>query len=372
MPKGRGPVAQRKCMIAIGNCASALDAIVYAVPTPVAVIDERLRVQSANRAFLAVFELAMTDVTGRSLLELGDWRPPELGSRLDAAAATRTRFDDIEAVYVGAAGERVLRLAASPIPPCSGRALTLIGIADITERQRLEQMRSAAARERDAFLDAISHELRTPLSAILLWAQLLRDLDPADPRHAEGIDTIIASARCESELVDDLLELALSRTGVLNVKLEPLDPSLIVEAAIDAMRNDAGDKYIAIDIELARGLQIAADAARLHQITAKLVSNAIKFTPEGGRVMVSLAIDRGVLELRVRDNGHGIAPGFLPRAFEPFSRADDSTTRVHRGLGIGLALVRHFVERQGGTIDVTSLEGEGATFTVRIPAGTAP
>jgi PAS domain S-box-containing protein len=372
MPKGRRPAVQHQCMIAIGACARAVDAIMYAVPTPVVVIDDGLRIESANRAFFAMFGLAMSDLNGRTLLELGDWRPPELVSMLDAATATGTRFDDVEAVYVGATGERVLRLAASPIPPYSGRKMTLIGITDITERQRIEQMRAAAARERDAFLDALSHELRAPLSAILLWAQLVRDLDPADPRHREGIDTIIASARCESQLVDDLLELALSRTGVLNVKLERLDPSLIVEAAIDGMRNDAGDKYIAIDVELTRGLQIAADAARLHQITAKLVSNAIKFTPEGGRVMVSLAIDRDVLELRVRDNGHGIAPGFLPRAFEPFSRADDSRTRVHRGLGIGLTLVRHFVERLGGTIDVTSSEGQGATFTVRIPAGAAP
>ena len=124
-----------------------------------------------------------------------------------------------------------------------------------------------------------------------------------------------------------------------------------------------------IQAELARDARVRADPRRLRQIASNLVSNAIKFTPIGGHVTVSLSRTDGVVELRVKDSGKGIHREFLPHVFEPFSHEDTSTTRVHEGLGIGLALVRHLVERQGGTIAVESAgEGHGATFTVRLPS----
>jgi signal transduction histidine kinase len=150
-----------------------------------------------------------------------------------------------------------------------------------------------------------------------------------------------------------------------------VDPSAIVEAAIDAARPEASVKRIAIETTLATGSSITADPRRLRQIASNLLGNAIKFTPEGGQVSVALTHDDGAMELRVRDTGPGIAPEFLSRVFDAFSRADSSMTRTHHGLGIGLALVQHFVVRQGGTIDVASPgagAGAGTTFTVRIPS----
>jgi signal transduction histidine kinase len=215
----------------------------------------------------------------------------------------------------------------------------------------------------------VSHELRTPLSAILLWAEALRGLDDSDPRRLRAIETIEQCARAEAQLVDDLLDLALSRTSELAVKLVAVDPSVVIEAAIEAARPDADAKQIAIETTLASGPKIVADPRRLRQIASNLLGNAIKFTPEGGKVAIALARDRGAMELRVRNTGPGIPPEFISRAFEAFSQADSSSTRIHHGLGIGLALVRHFVVRQGGTIDVASLgAAEGTTFTVRIPA----
>jgi two-component system CheB/CheR fusion protein len=343
-------------------------AIVETVPTPLVVLDDRLRVESANHAFYAAFQVAASTVVGRGLLELGEWRDPALQARLESVVATGISFDDVEVEFRSRAGERVLRLGARPLPPIEHR-LILIGIADVTERRRLEQAREAAARERDMFVDAVSHELRTPLSAILLWAEALRELDRDDSRFTQAIEIITQSARCEAQLVDDLLELALSRTSELAVKLEAIDPSSIVQAAVDAARPDAEHKQIAIETALASGSRIAADPRRLKQITANLVGNAIKFTPAGGRVAVALALHDGAMELRVHDSGPGIPSEFLARVFEPFSQADHSRTRAHPGLGIGLALVRHFVERQGGSIDVASPgEGRGTTFTVRIPS----
>jgi len=234
-------------------------------------------------------------------------------------------------------------------------------------------VREAAQRERESFLSAVSHELRTPLSAILLWAQALRDFATDDPRRTRAIDTILESAQSEAHLIDDLLELARSRSTELSVKLESIEPASIVQAAVEAARAVANAKQVAIETKLEPGPRIEADPRRLQQIAANLITNAIKFTPSGGQVSVSLGHTKGSIELRVRDTGPGIAPEFLARAFEPFTQADRSSTREQSGLGIGLALVRHFVERQGGTIDVSSPgQGQGTTFTVHLPAARTP
>ena len=345
-------------------------AIVGTVPTPLVVVDERLLVRSANPAFLAMFDTAASELAGRTLLELGNWCPPTLRVRLEEVAATGVGFENLELEYRGRASDLVLRLGARTLPSADGR-LILVAIADVTEHRRLEQARAAAQSERDAFLDSLSHELRTPLSAIRLWAEALRSLEDGDPRRARAIETIEQCARVESQLVEDLLDLALSRTSELVVKLVALEPSEVIAAAIEAARPEADAKRIAIETRLASGPNIAADPRRLRQIASNLIGNAIKFTPEGGKVTVALARERGAMELCIRDTGPGIAPEFLPRVFDAFSQADSSMTRPHHGLGIGLALVQHFVVRQGGTIDVASPgagAGAGTTFTVRIPS----
>jgi len=258
-------------------------------------------------------------------------------------------------------------VVASAIPLTDRHRSILVGIADVTDRRRLEQAREIAKREHDAFLDAVSHELRTPLSAILLWGQALQRLEVHDPRRMQAIETILESARFEAELVDDLLELATSRSANPPVDLEVIDPSTIIRDAVEEARRAADDKQIVLVSSLAPGVRVPADPRRIRQITLKLVSNAIKFTPSGGTVWVTLAPGHGMMELSIRDTGPGMSPEFLARAFEPFLQADGSSTRAHRGLGIGLALVKHYVERQGGTIDVVSANGQGTTFTVRIP-----
>ena len=346
-------------------------AIVETVPTPLVVVDDRLRVRSANAAFYSTFGATQPEVSDRELLDVGEWRSPGLRARLEQVISTGTPFDDFELDYTGRTGDRVLRIGARPMPMPSpeARRLFLIAILDITERRRLEQAREAAQRERDSFLDAVSHELRTPLSAIILWAQALRDLPHDDPRHKSAIETILESARAEAHLVDDLLELALSRAAESKVKRESIEPSAIVQVAIDEARGAASAKQIAIETKLVSGPRLDADPRPLKQIASRLISNAIKFTPPGGSVSVWLGLANGAIELRVGDSGPGIPPEFLAHVFDPFSQADRSMTREHGGLGIGLALVRHFVERSGGTIDVASPgDGRGTTFTVHLPA----
>ncbi len=316
-------------------------AIIETVPTPIVVLDDRLRIESANPAFYAGAQ--------------PDWSAPSLRARLDEVVATGTGFDDLEV----SRAERLLRLGARLIP---GSRSLLVGIADITERRRLE-------RARGAFLDAVSHELRTPLAAILLWAQALRSLPADDPRRAGAIETIVECVGVEARLVDDLIEVASSRSGHLNVELESIDPCPVIEAAVAALRSDADAKQIAVDVVCVPSAPIGVDPRRLRQIAVSLISNAIKFTPVGGHVWIELVRDGVGMELRVRDTGPGIAPELLATVFEPFSQGDDSRTRAHRGLGIGLALARHLVERHQGTIVASSPGyGHGTTVTVRIPA----
>ena len=237
-------------------------------------------------------------------------------------------------------------------------------MVDVTARHR-------AGQDRETFLNGVSHELRTPLSAILLWTQVLRNLDSNDPRHREGVDTIEQSARAEAQLVDDLLDLALARSNLAKptIGAPSVDPSSVVEAAIDAARSLASAKHIAIETAFADDLAIRVDPRRLGQIASNLLSNAIKFSPVGGRIWVALTRFDGVVELSVRDSGKGIPSDFAKHLFEAFSQEDRSSTRPQAGIGIGLALVKQCVDREGGTIAVENGgNGRGATFTVRLPA----
>ena len=341
--------------------------IVETAPTPLVVIDAERRIRSANRAFGSVFRVPPEQVVGKRLLELGTWRDASLRQRLDDVLGTGAGFDELEISCIVGGEERALLVGARRLPPFDHAILALVAIVDITERRRLEQVRETARRERDFFLDAVSHELRTPLSAILLWAEALRGFESSDPRHDAAIDTIAESARAEAQLVDDLLDLAVSRTTELTVEPIDIDPSKVVADALAAARPDADAKGLAVEAELADGT-IRADPRRLRQIVTNLVANAIKFTPPGGRITVSLGHADDTMQLVVRDTGAGMPTEFVSRAFEPFARADPSSTRSQGGLGIGLALVRYLVERQGGTIDAASPgPGKGSMFTVRLP-----
>jgi two-component system CheB/CheR fusion protein len=357
------------------------EAIVATVPSPLAVLDADRRITSANRAFFATFQVAPDAAIGHTLLQVGAGRWRTGGAALEAALATGGSFDDIVVEREDDDDVRVLQIGARVF--AEGRPydrLVLVGMLDITDRIRVEEERArarrivvdaaeATAREKDAFLNAVSHELRTPLNAILLWTDLLRRGEPDAARLKHALETIELSARAEARLVDDLLDLAVLRSPVgPEVALDEVDPSPIVEAALDAVRADADAKQVVIELELDRTLRVRADPLRLQQIAWNLAANAIKFTPEGGRVNVRLSRQLGSVELGVKDSGRGISAELLPRVFDAFWQADQSTTRSEQGLGIGLALVRHLVERQGGTIRVDSHgEGTGATFTVQLP-----
>jgi PAS domain S-box-containing protein len=237
---------------------------------------------------------------------------------------------------------------------------------------RERQARGAAEeaiRAKDQFLATLSHELRTPLTVILGWAQLLRGGKLGMERLPRAVEVIERNAHAQAALVNDLLDVSRIVSGKLRLEVQPADPFAVVAAGIEAMRPAAEAKGVALSFqeESARAV-FSCDPSRLQQVVWNLVSNAVKFTPEGGHVAVRAAMLDGALEIEVRDDGSGISPEFLPHLFERFSQATGPGSR--RGLGLGLAIVRHLVELHGGTVDASSEgEGKGATFTVRLAAG---
>jgi len=227
----------------------------------------------------------------------------------------------------------------------------------------------AADRAKDDFLATLSHELRTPLTAILGWAHILRTRAPAPGERGRALQVIERNAHALVQLIEDILDVSRLVAGELHLELQSVDPAAIIRDAIDVARPSAEAKRITIEVAIEEGIgTLAADRARLRQITWNLLSNAIKFTPKGGRIEVRLDRLGAGVRLRVIDAGLGIDASFLPQVFDRFRQADSSKTRSHGGLGLGLAIVKHLVERHDGTVTAESGGvGLGATFTVTLP-----
>ncbi len=244
------------------------------------------------------------------------------------------------------------------------------------DREQLLQQEQAARAEadranrvKDEFLAVLSHELRSPLNPILGWTQLLKrgNLDAA--RQREGLDTIERNARLQTQLIEDLLDISRIMQGKLSLTAAPINLTSVITAAVETVRLAAEAKQIQILLDLTpEAVPISGDMARLQQVVWNLLTNAVKFTPKGGRVTVELRQTEKWAQIRVIDTGKGIDAEFLPYVFDHFCQADASTTRKFGGLGLGLAIVQQIVEGHGGTVQAASSgEDQGATFTVQLP-----
>jgi PAS domain S-box-containing protein len=235
--------------------------------------------------------------------------------------------------------------------------------------ERLYRQAEESSRLKEEFLATISHELRTPLSAILGWTRMLRLGQLSKENELKALDTIERNARAQAQLVDDLLDVSRIITGKLRMDVRPADPNSFIDAAVEAVRPAAEAKGVRMQKVIDTGaISIPGDPARLQQVVWNLLSNAIKFTPRGGRVQIRSERVNSHLEIVVSDTGQGISPDFLPYVFDRFRQADQKTSRLHGGMGLGLAIVRHLVELHGGTVNAISEgEGHGATFTVTLP-----
>ena len=251
---------------------------------------------------------------------------------------------------------------------------------EVAERRRAEHERAdllvrerEANRLKDEFLATLSHELRTPLNAILGWTRLLRSkaVQPGDVDRA--LEKVERNAHAQTRLVEDLLEVSRITTGKLRLEVRPLDLAVLATTAVESIRPTAEARGVAVDRRFAPVvLPTAGDPDRLQQVIWNLLTNAVKFTPAGGMVVVSLTRKDQIDELVVSDTGLGIDPAFLPNVFDTFRQADGTSTRAHGGLGLGLSIVRHIVELHGGEVRAES-EGldKGARFIVRLPVRAA-
>jgi PAS domain S-box-containing protein len=263
-------------------------------------------------------------------------------------------------------------LTVSPIRAPDGTIVGASKIArDITEQRRLRQAADEASRLKDEFLALLSHELRTPLNTVLGYARMLRKDDiPLTPEQRErALEVLERNADALAKLVADVLDTSRVITGKLRLTTTRFALDEIVREAVETVRPTADAKGVRLEMAIDESLFVTGDPDRMRQVTWNLLSNAIKFTPDGGLVHVEAKRSGSEIVLRVRDTGIGIDEKDLPYVFQRFWQADAGHTRIHGGLGLGLALARHLTELHGGTIAAES-EGRdrGATFTVRLPS----
>ncbi len=290
--------------------------------------------------------------------------------------------------------ERPVVDSAAPIRDATGRTLgAVLVFRDATvQRQAEARLRQQAVeredllgreqsaradaeranRLKDEFLATLSHELRTPLNAVLGWSHMLTRRQLTADQQKQALEAIHRNAQAQARLVDDVLDLSRIVTGRLALTSEAVDLSEIARLTADSFTPALLGKRQTLGLELEPEAQVRGDPHRLRQILWNLLSNATKFTPDGGAITVTVAAVGDRVELSVADSGQGIDASFLPFVFDRFRQADSSSTRGHGGLGLGLALVRHLAEAHGGTAWARSEgPGKGATIFVSLPAYTS-
>ena len=358
-----------------------LDVINDSAPTPIFVKDRQGRIIYANPATLESLGRTADEVLGRYDSDIypsleDAVRVMENDQRIMASGQT-------EVVEESPDGIQTFLGTKVPYRNPAGEVIGLIGISnDITERVQIERDRERVLQEKqaalaeservnrikDEFLAVLSHELRSPLNPILGWAKLLQTRRFDEAKTLAGLEAIERNAKAQCQLIDDLLDMARVLRGKLPLNVAPVHLSGVIEAAIDTVKAAAIAKSIEINSVFSNVGQVSGDAVRLQQIVWNLLTNAVKFTPEGGRIDVGLVQADRMAKITVADTGKGINSAFLPYVFESFRQEDASVTRQYGGLGLGMSIVYQLVEAHGGTISADSLgEDKGATFTVCLP-----
>ena len=364
--------------------AAQLALITNTAPVLIAQCDARARFKFVNKAYAERFGLTPEDCICKTIPEVvGEETYRSFSRHVEAVLRGNPVEFEVEIPHA-AIGKQFMHCSYAPEFDAHGKVVGFVAaITDITERKRTEEeiarllaeeqaareVAEQATRAKDEFLAVVSHELRSPLNAILGWNSMLRSQRGDDPYIARVIETIERNGRAQLQLIEDLLDTARIISGKMKLEFQPVDPVAVIAAALDTVRTAADSKgiVIATDFDPKAG-QLTGDHARLQQVVWNLISNAIKFTPEGGRVWVELRRGGSSAHIVVRDTGQGIEPDLLPYVFDRFKQGDSSTSRRFGGLGLGLSLVKHLVEMHGGAVTVESPgKGQGTTVTVRLP-----
>jgi two-component system, chemotaxis family, CheB/CheR fusion protein len=384
--------ALKRAAAEVAEARDFADAIIETVREPLLVLDGELRVERANRNFYDTFRVGREETEGRFLYELGNrqWSIPALREALRSILAgdRPTEKRELQSFEVEhefpEIGRRTMVLNARRVRRDGrGAEKILVAMEDRTEVKKVEKERAllvarerqvarqaeAASRLKDEFLATVSHELRGPLSAMAGWVHVLATDKVDAATAARGLAAIQRNVQAQARLVEDLLDAARITTGKLRLTPRLIDLLPVVEAAVETVRVAADAKGIVLELTHDDAVTtVLGDPDRLQQVAWNLISNAVKFTPSGGRVEVWLGRVENFVQLRVRDTGQGIGAEFLPSVFKRFRQEESTHSRNQTGLGLGLSIVRHLVELHGGRASAASAgEGQGATFTVALP-----
>jgi PAS domain S-box-containing protein len=371
---------------AIQAGAARLALITNAVPALICYVDADERYQFVNETYSRWFGFDGNQFIGRSLVDI---LGAEVYERLEPSIRTALSGEPAAAeikVFYPAVGSRTVRFEY--IPDSVGAEVRgfVALITDITDiKQAIEDREKLLVREqtariqsesanriKDEFLATVSHELRTPLTSIAGWSAMLESGRLDEAGRQKALKVIRRNVQAQTKLIDELLDVSLMVAGKMQLSFRVLHLGPIVEDVLESLRPSAESRGVRIEktIESQAG-PIRGDAQRLQQIAWNLISNAVKFTPTGGCVHVSVEAAESRLMMKVSDTGIGIEPASLPHLFERFWQADSSPTRRFSGLGLGLSLVQHLVALHGGVIEAHSAgPHKGATFIVSFPLQT--
>jgi signal transduction histidine kinase len=336
---------------------------------------EALQLARSQQFDLAIVDVNLPDIHGfevcqRLKQEVVD--PPAMPV-LQVSNTAVTDADRVRGLQLGA-DVYLIEPVAPDVLVATVQALLRVRRSELALAEALDRERASrrdadeANRLKDNFLATLSHELRTPLHAMTGWLSLLQRDDLTPPLRVRAIESLLRNTRLQTQLINDLLDVSRIAKGKLVLDRQPIDLATVVESAVETMRDAALAKRIELVVVTQRAV-VEADAARMHQVIGNLIANAIQFTPEGGRIHISLAREGLQTVARVADTGVGIDPDFLPHVFDQFRQAESTAERRHGGLGLGLAIVRQLVELHGGTVTAESAGPmQGSVFTVRLPA----
>ncbi len=362
---------------AVRATEESFQSIFYAAPLPISLIDPAtFRVMQANMAALQLFDVEDEDVTGLDVRQL--FQENDLPARLDRLVLKGRAGSPVELGMKRMDGEPIHVLVSAATVHFQGRRAVLLGLQDVTARRReAEALRdardqaTAASRSKSEFLANMSHELRTPLNAIIGFSEALeRELfgPVGNPRYREYAEDIHNSGVHLLSLINDILDLSKIEAGHFKLHEDETDLDHVVESAVRIVRHRAQQANIDLACSLPDPpLVVVADERALKQVLINLVSNAVKFSPDGGEISISGELASEHLRISVTDRGCGISEEDIPRALTPFTQLDGSLSRQHEGTGLGLPLAKHLTELHGGVLTIESELGQGTTVHIELP-----
>lgn len=327
------------------------DAVLEGMNEAVLALDGDGRITVINQAAAEMLRLP-TSCVGKRVEDLIDVRELSEMAAPDLDGPATAEFE------LETPKRRQVLAHATPLGSTPGVVLVMV---DVTDMRRLERMRKD-------FVANVSHELRTPVSVIRANAETLLDGALGEPAVAQQfLEAMVRNSERLSRILDDLLDLSRIEAGKYGFEFEELRAHDAVAKAMDAVERAASAKNISLGAEVDASLAVFADAKALDQVLVNLLDNAVKYTPEGGAVMVRGHMARGKLRIEVEDNGPGVLPKHRARIFERFYRVDKGRSRQLGGTGLGLSIVKHLVDSMSGSIGVDPAEPHGSIFWVELP-----